>query len=248
MKKLLLISSVILVVFLIYLTTIDRKVYYLALGDSIAVGLNSYNIVDYGYTDYIKDYLEDKNILERYVNQYAKSGYRITDVYRDIEDNKKVNLGNKDITLKNALIKADLVTLSIGANDFLANFDFGNFVGQMNTNQTYEYIDEISSDLDKLLKTIRSYCKEDIILIGYYNPLPRLTNGYEDLMDSIFSYSDEKYETVCDKYDITYISVYDLFKGNTDFLPNPLNIHPSKEGYEAISELVIKEIDNSLLK
>ena len=248
MKKLLLISSVILVVFLIYLTTIDKKVYYLALGDSIAVGLNSYNIVDYGYTDYIKDYLEDKNILERYVNQYAKSGYRITDVYRDIEDNKKVNLGNKEITLKNALIKADLVTLSIGANDFLANFDFGNFVGQMNTNQTYEYIDEISSDLDKLLKTIRSYCKEDIILIGYYNPLPRLTNGYEDLMDSIFSYSDEKYETVCDKYDITYISVYDLFKGNTDYLPNPLNIHPSKEGYEAISELVIKEIDNSLLK
>lgn len=248
MKKLLLISSVILVVFLIYLTTIDRKVYYLALGDSIAVGLNSYNIVDYGYTDYIKDYLEDKNILERYVNQYAKSGYRITDVYRDIEDNKKVNLGNKEITLKNALIKADLVTLSIGANDFLANFDFGNFVGQINTNQTYEYIDEISSDLDKLLKTIRSYCKEDIILIGYYNPLPRLTNGYEDLMDSIFSYSDEKYETVCDKYDITYISVYDLFKGNTDYLPNPLNIHPSKEGYEAISELVIKEIDNSLLK
>lgn len=248
MKKLLLISSIILVVFLIYLTTIDRKVYYLALGDSIAVGLNSYNIVDYGYTDYIKDYLENKNILERYVNQYATSGYRITDVYRDIEDNKKVNLGNKEITLKNALIKADLVTLSIGANDFLANFDFGNFVGQMNTNQTYEYIDEISSDLDKLLKTIRSYCKEDIILIGYYNPLPRLTNGYEELMDSIFSYSDEKYKTVCDKYDITYISIYDLFKGNTDFLPNPLNIHPSKEGYEAISELVIKEIDNNLLK
>lgn len=248
MKKLLIGGVVVLTIFLIYLTTIDKKVYYLALGDSIALGVNPYNAVDYGYTDYIKDYLEEKNVLERYVHEYATSGYRITDVLRDIEDNKKTNVNNKEITLKNALIKADLVTLSIGMNDFLSNFDFGNFVSQVETYKTYEYIDEIIDDLENLLELMRSYCKEDIIVIGYYNPLPRLTINQEEMMDSIFSYIDEKYKSTCDEYDIMYVSLYDLFKKNQDFLPNPLNIHPSKQGYEAISKLVIEKIENTLLK
>ena len=38
MKKILLIASIILSVFLIYLITADKKVYYLALGDSLIMG------------------------------------------------------------------------------------------------------------------------------------------------------------------------------------------------------------------
>jgi len=39
-----------------------------------------------------------------------------------------------------------------------------------------------------------------------------------------------------------YIDVFDLFKEN-NYLPNSKDIHPSIEGYEAISEEIIKEID-----
>ena len=71
LKSLLVIAVSLLLVFLIYLTTLDKKVYYLALGDSLAVGINPYLDKDYGYTDYVNDYLEDKGILEKYISEYS---------------------------------------------------------------------------------------------------------------------------------------------------------------------------------
>ena len=39
MKKILVIGVVIISIFLIYLTTIDKKVYYVSLGDEISLGI-----------------------------------------------------------------------------------------------------------------------------------------------------------------------------------------------------------------
>lgn len=52
-KTILVISFIFLSIFLIYLTTLDRKVYYLNLGDEISIGDNNYGIL-------IKDYLKKK--------------------------------------------------------------------------------------------------------------------------------------------------------------------------------------------
>lgn len=248
MKKIFVVAFLSLLVFLIYLTTIDKKVYYLSLGDSLAQGVTPYNSIDYGYTDYVKDYLTEKKILEKSVFEFAQSNYRITDMIRDIEDNKKVISNGKEVTLKNALIKSDLLTLSIGMSDFLAKFDFGNFLGQIDSAQTYQYIDEISADLDKLLSLIRMYCKEDIILIGYYNPIPFFTKDVSSLADEVFTYAREKQKLLCEKYHVMYVDIYDVFLENPDFLPNPFNIHPSKAGYQAISDAIIVKINESLLK
>lgn len=245
MKKILVLGFICLSIFLIYLTTIDKKVYYLALGDSLACGVTPYNSYDYGYTDYIKDYLKDKHVLETYINEFAVSGYRSTDLYRDIIDNKKVTIDNKNITLKNALIKADLVTLSIGANDLFGKSSAYTLM-QESEDDIYEYIDEIMLDVDSLFKLMREYCKEDIILVGYYNPV--LNEIDEDKADKIFNYVNNEYERLCGKYNIYYVEVYSEFKNNSEYLPNPLNIHPSKTGYKAISDLVIKKINETLFE
>jgi lysophospholipase L1-like esterase len=60
MKKLIIGIIVVGLVFLICLLAIDRKVYYLALGDSLAVGMNAYNEESYGYTNQISDYFKSK--------------------------------------------------------------------------------------------------------------------------------------------------------------------------------------------
>ena len=241
MKKILLFSTIILIIFIIYLCNIDNKVYYLAVGDSLATG-QALNKNTKGYPDIIKNYLQKKQILETYIDEFAQNGYRTTDLINDIENNKKQKIKNKEISLEHALIKADLVTISIGANDILNKI---NIEEPLDYNEIYNYIDDLTIDLDKLLKLIRQYCKEDIILVGYYNPYPYLDNKNTN---KIFDYLNKKYKKISNKYNISYIEISDIFKENPNFLPNANDIHPSKEGYEAIAQEIIKTINKTLLK
>ncbi len=242
MKKLLIFGLIVLSVFLIYLCNMDKKVYYLALGDSLANGDGAYGKEIKSYSDYVSDYLKNKNLLETYVDEFAQSGYRTTDLINSITDNKKVSVNKKQVTLQNALIKADLVTVSIGANDILNKI---NTELPIDYASLYNYIDDLGDDLEELLSLMREYCKEDIVLVGYYNPYPYLNNVNTD---NVFSYLNSKYEKISKEYDVIYVEISTLFKENPQFLPNENDIHPSKDGYRAISGEIISAVNKTLLK
>ena len=63
MKKILTIIIIALAVLLIYLGFKDKDIYYLSLGDSLANGVNGIGFKDYGYADYVKDYLDNNDLL-----------------------------------------------------------------------------------------------------------------------------------------------------------------------------------------
>ena len=182
MKKLLFVLFTVLLVFVIYLANMDKKVYYLALGDSTGR--------DNNYSFYVKDYLNEKNVLEKAVYDYSDSDDRITDIYNRIISNEK----SKEGTLKHALIKADLVTLKINIDDVYEKIDDPSFV------DVYDYIDDLVKDFEKLLNLIRKYCKEDIMFIGY-----SYRNDNTDEKDLI-DYLNKRYKEVCDKYDVIFVS------------------------------------------
>ncbi len=230
MKKMLVFVIILLSTFLIYLATLDRKVYYLSLGDSLALGATPYGGHDYGYSDYVKDYINDKKKLERYVGGFANDNYRTIDLMNDIKDNKTIIVNNNKISIKNALIKADLVTISIGSNDFLSYIT----IRDLSSNELYKYLDEVLDDVDSLLKLMREYCKEDIVYIGLYNYFNI------DMLDPIIDYGNQRLRIICEKYDIKYIDVFTLFHDDPSYLPNPLDIHPSRSGYQKIGSMVTK--------
>lgn len=238
MKKVLILGLVLLSLFLIYLGTMDRKVYYLALGDSLGKGTTPYGGTDYGYADFVKEYLEKKDLLEIYIKEFAENNYRTTDLKRDIIDNKKVSVNGKEKTLKNALIKADLVTLSIGTNDLLGPFSI---YQNIQVNQLYDRIDEVTQDLDELFELMREYCKEDIIITGYFDRYAKPE------LEDVFAYLNSRVKALCDKYHIIFVDLYDTMR-DSDFYPNPQDLHPSKEGYQAISYKIIEKLETSLLK
>lgn len=236
MKKILIVGLILLSIFLIYLGNMDKKVYYLALGDSLSLSVTPYGSIDYGYTDGIRDYLKEKNLLEVFIKDYSKMGYRTTDLIRDINDNVKITIDGKEKTLKNSLIKADLITISIGTNDILSKL---NTYKSFSTKELYEHLDEYLNDLEKLFELIRSYCKEDIIFIGYYNFLN------DNNLNDIFVYLNEKTIELCNTYSINYIDIYDDFE--MSFLSNPNDIHPNKDGYKFITERIIGVLNKTLL-
>ena len=85
-KRVLVLLIMILVV-VIYLTNKDTKIYYVSLGDGLGRGMNANDKIGYGYSDYIKEYLEDIDKLEFYTKQFSDKDKRTTDIINNINDN-----------------------------------------------------------------------------------------------------------------------------------------------------------------
>ncbi len=233
MKKILILGTIIIIIFIIYLTTLDKKVYYLALGDEISLGLTPNNRYEKSYTEYIKEYLEEKNILEKYINEYTTQNYRITDIINDINNNKEIEDTKK--TLKNALIKADLVTISIGTNDIISKIENINKMNKIDYNQLKINIETIKKDYEELLKKIREYCKEDIIIIGIY------INTKNEYVDDMLININNEFKNISIKYNIEYIDLYKI-------LTSKEYAYPNSEDHIIIKENIKGIINNNLLK
>lgn len=220
---------IVVAIFAIYHLFKNDKINYIALGDSLAEGMNPYGEVGYSYTDYFADYLNENNKLAHYTKKYTKSGYKTDDIINNLANN---NLLKKDLRQSN------LVTVSIGANDFLGSINIKkldiNDIMKLKSN-----IILIMPNIDNCIKEIRKYAKEDIIIIGYYNPIPFLFNTNGDELDELFAYIDSEYQKIANTYNCKYISLYQLFKKNSNYLPNPADIHPNLDGYKAISKKII---------
>lgn len=227
--------TIILAVFSIYKYCKVDKLNYIALGDSLAEGMNSYGQIGYSYTDYLKDELKKQNRLKFYTKEYTESGYETSDLITDI------HIKNE---LKHDLRESNLVTLSIGANNFLHNINLGE-VDVNNILSLKGKIEPIFTEIDECVREIRKYAKKDIIIVGYYNPIPFLFNTSSNDLDELFAYIDEKYNNIAKKYDCIYVSLYNLFKKNKDYLPNPMNIHPSGKGYKAITKEILEKYLNN---
>lgn len=234
-------------VFIIYKRTYKEEFNYVVLGDSLSAGRNPYGTDDYGYTDYVRDYLKKENKLGSYLS-YAVSGYAIDDVKNDINLNRSIIINNKNQNIRKVLREADIVTITIGANDLLKGINISS-VPQLASNKAslVQKIDDIMIKLDALFELIKRYAKGKIIVVGYYNPLPHLEK-YKNDIDEIVAYVDEKYESLCSKYSIYYVKTSEAISKNNDYLPNPLDIHLSKEGYKTIGKSVISLINKEIFK
>lgn len=246
-KKLFIIIMTLLLVFIIYTVNADQTYTYVALGDSVALGQNPYGEINYGYTDYIANYLKKNDLLRSYTKGYAVSGYRTTDVINDINLGKTIDIDGEQVNIKKALREANLVTISIGANDFLQKLNVSSLDKKIPPlDNLKKIIDEIIPDIEKTLATVKRYAKGQIIVVGYYNPLPSLFKTNSTELDLLFAYAKEEYQKICNKYNVDYVDVYETMKKDADYLPNPFDIHPNTKGYEAISKEIISFLEKRL--
>lgn len=169
MKKIIAVLMISLSIFLIYFFNRDTEIYYVALGDK-----------DNAYYEDVTEFLEAKEKLEVARLQYLSPQNGINEIYKQVSR----NVTEDNQTLKNALIKADLVTIYLDNTKILEH------------EGDFSVVDESSEDLNKLLKLIRSYCKEKIILIGP-----------DDSFSGSLKYLNKVYRNIANKYDISYIKI-----------------------------------------
>jgi len=223
MKKIFLILSIVLFIGIIYNFTKDDKIYYLNIGDGIAIG-KSVNTESYGYDKYIIKYLKNSNSFEKYSNSYTNVNYRTTDLIALI----KSNTTNNEKSILNDLIKADITTISIGINDLLPYLNNDTLLLE---EKTYEII----KDFENLFSILRSNSKEKIFFIGIYNP--NLSLEYKDLLRQI----NDLLKIKIKEYEIEYIDIFEEMAKNDNL--DSSSIYPTQSGYKMIADKVIEFLD-----
>lgn len=210
---------------------------YVALGDSLAAGfLNSSEIGD-GYPEYIKQKIEEETLYHVDLVNYGVGGYTTVDLLEQLK--------REDV--KQHLKEADVITIDIGANDILRKI--GNKFDLTDPDQMQEIIQKVSdavvaieSNVGQIFTNIKELNDEaPIFFMGYYNALPYL-NGQEmiEFMMTIFN---NTLQETSEKYGAIFVPTYEAFAGKHDiYLPNPNDIHPTKEGYELIASLFVEEM------
>ena len=237
MKKILCLLIICLLVYTIYYFNHTDKITYISIGDSLSVGIDSNGNTNYGYSNYLANYLKDKDLLKSYNNYFSTSGTRIIDLKNKLEKNWTIKKDGKSLSLKKCLREAELVTLSVGMDDILTELTLSTVsVENLSNKEITTIVDKTVNELDSLFKELRKYAKKDIIFIGFYNPLEEETLTAERL----YTYLITKTKNLCKTYDIEYLDIYNLFKKNKDYIDNPTNIYPTTEAYQMIATKIIE--------
>lgn len=223
MKKIFLILVIVFFIGIIYNFTKDDKIYYLNIGDGVAIG-KSNNTKTYGYDRHLIDYLKKSNNFEKYSNSYTNVNYRTTDLIALIKNNAT----NNEISILNDLIKADIITISIGLNDLLPYLNNDTLLLE---EKTYEIV----KDFEDLFFMLRSNSKERIFLIGIYNP--NLSLEYKDLLKKINASLKIKVQ----EYKIEYVDIFEEME-KIENLSND-SFYPTQTGYKMIADKVIEFLD-----
>ena len=235
--KLVFITIVILSVFLIYKSTNNKYLNYTSIGDGLSKGIDSYGNIDYGYSDYIYDYLKENNQLKLYSKDFTSQEMSINDLRNKILLDEKVNYKNRKINLKNILSESDIITMSIGLNDLIYKLSI---LEIPTITKIDKMVEDTYNDFITLLTEIKKFYKGDIYLIGYYTS-PKY--GYK--INYAIEKLNEKYKN---NSDIIYVATDYFLNNNKKYLVNPNSYYPNHSGYQAISRKIITKLTKKLEK
>lgn len=227
MKKVFLILTLFLSCYFIYNKTEGNKKNYLALGDALSKGINEYKIASYGYSDFLKDYLEENHILKNYNNSFTDIDYKVSDIVTILEYNKSKN----GITLNRLIKEANIITISIGLEEIYYKIN-------KNNQNIYTYIDAMINDYNKILNYISKFHHDKVYILGYYS----ISNNSKD----IINYANYKLKNLTQKYNYTYIDLSQILDGNPTYI-NQINNNylPNIKGYQKISQIIVENLKNN---
>ncbi len=234
----------IIITFGIYLSINNNKINYLSLGDGIALGINPYNQKDYGYNLYLKDYLKTQKKLNNYM-EFSKEDLRVKDLIDMIEDDYSIKINKKNVSINEAINNADVITISLGSTEVYNKLKLNN-IKYLYTeiNDIYGYIDNFINEYEESLKLIKKlYKKENLILIGVYNPVVNSSYINNEELLKIFDYLDNRMQTLAKKYQAKYINTNKIIKREERYFSNPNSIHINKKGYENIYKEILKKTE-----
>lgn len=242
LKKILIFFIVLFLCFIIFKCTFDNKLDYLALGDDLSKGKTPFGNYGKSFTDFFAQYLINKNKLKSYNNKFVEENYRTTDLIKDMKLGKSIVFNNKKININQAIVNAELITISIGLNDIFYKLNYNN-IRNNQINTIFSYIDEMFNDIYILLANIRKLNDCKIFVIGFYNHLNGTNSNEKEIINKIFRYINENFIKIEQIKKVYYVDIKEGFAKKSYYLPNNKMAYPSLEGYNYISTKIINRYE-----
>lgn len=211
---------------------------YIALGDSLAAGQTPDSQIDSGYADLIAQELGRNQPVAMFSKDLAFPGFTTADILERVEEEATQEI----------LASANIVTLSAGANELLR-------LVQANPADGSLQFQRIQSDfaLNKARKNISDILKElngaapdaDIYVMGYYFAYPHARESQKEGIAEQLEILNRILENEAEKAGAIFVSVDGAFGENaTSKVPNPGDVHPNIEGYQAMANQFLEQYRN----
>ncbi|WP_174615008.1 SGNH/GDSL hydrolase family protein [Virgibacillus ihumii] len=208
----------------------SKESHIVAIGDSLTQGVGD-DVVEGGYVGILKNIMNDGGDKQVTFDNYGVRGNTSSQLYDRLDDPK----------IKQSLKDADIILITIGANDVME------VVKQNFTNLTLKDFQQERIAYKERLKNILNQMREynadaEIYLIGFYNPFAKYFPSLEELGVIVESWNSTGKKVVRQYENTTFIPTADLFKGKETDLFASDNFHPNHQGYQLIAKRVLEYI------
>lgn len=214
---------------------------YVALGDSLAHGMNEVGAIGLGYTDFIAQSLQKEGLITSYNKGFAYSGYTTKNVLNDLQaDVEKPVSGfgykTEQASLRASIKGAEVVTLTVGANDLLPLIEEATATG-INMEKILKASTETMTNYAAILTDIKKLNPQaEIYVMGYYNSFPYYEEALQSQFKMFLGVMNNSIKTTAEKVGAIFVPTADIVAKNVEgYLPNPENIHLSEAGYQAVA-------------
>lgn len=235
---------------------------YVALGDSLTAGQTPYGDIEgYGYADILADKLDSAGVLSEY-NNFGLTGKTSTTLATELG----FAYVYKSSDLYDSLFNAEIITLDIGANDFLTLQEVKDYAANPTDPNFYLALAAIKANAQAVIPNIMAIIgtikainpTAKIYVMGYYNALGKyLTPEQEISFSPLLAGFNAGIKGSFDYYNatlpysfstpVTYVDTQaSMDKHLTQYLPG--DIHPTVQGYRAIAQDFWTYIQKDFLK
>ena len=235
----------------------DELINYLALGDSLAAGIQDNGELGLSYADFLASNLAENKLLGTYNKGFSFPGYTTTDIINELKNDVQkpvINLAGPQsdtISLRDSIAKADLITISAGANDLLKYINKKeDSTVEVDLAGIFNGIQKLGTNYHTILTEIEKLNPDALVMVmGYYNPFPYEDVSIQEQLNELVYAMDQIVSEVAFTKDAIFVQVSeDIALDYTLYLPNAENIHLSKAGYELVGSLFMVDLMQTILE
>lgn len=233
---------------------VKPTVHLVAVGDSLTYGVGDATKSG-GYVPLVKQRLMSQDEVEIKTENFGVSGDTSTQIYRRVHKQKKI---------QKALQKADIITMTVGANDLMKMINKN--VLETDLNKVNQGQKAYQKNLKRLMVEIRCYNPQaPVVVAGIYNPFYVYFPEIKDMMTSMHQWNQTTQEVLATFDHMYYVDIDQVMtkpKGsilaeNQDkdaktqserakeaynpYLFDDDHFHPNNRGYQAIAHQFVQK-------
>lgn len=213
---------------------------YIALGDSLAAGQTPNSEIDFGYSDLISQELWRNGRLAFFSKDLAFPGFTTEDVLERVRSEEA----------REVIQQANLITVSAGANDLLRLVQSDPAAGSLmfQQRQVDFSLNKARANMEKILAEIQAEAPEaEIYVMGYYFAYPHARESQKQGTAKQLDRLNDILKLTAENAGVKFISVDASFgQDAVAKLPNPEDVHPNIEGYQAMANAFLNTYDGTM--